>query len=406
MNSAVNKPNLALTFIFITILLDVIGLGIIIPVTPRLIEELTGGSISDAAKYGGWLMFAYAIMQFAFSSLIGSLSDTYGRRPILLISLFGLGIDYIFQAMSPTIVWLFVGRIIAGISGASYSTATAYISDISSPEKKAQNFGLVGAAFGIGFVIGPVIGGVCANWGSRMPFIVAAILTLINFAFGYFILPESLDKTNRRPFNINKANPFGSFKALQKYPLVAGLILAEFFIYLASKAVESNWTYFTKFMFNWNETTIGLSLGFVGVLIALVQGWLIRIIIPKIGEKRSVFIGFSIEVISLILFSLAFKEWMMFAILVPYAFGGIAGPALQSLVSNQVPNNEQGELQGLVNTVQSITYIIGPLMMNGLFYYFTYKNAPVQIPGAPFILGGILALVGLIISFSVLRKKI
>lgn len=404
MSTIEKKPDLALTFIFITILLDVIGLGIIIPVTPQLIKELTGGSISDAANYGGWLMFAYAVMQFAFSSLIGSLSDTFGRRPILLISLFGLGVDYIFQAMSPSITWLFIGRIIAGGCGASYSTATAYISDVSTPEKKAQNFGLVGAAFGIGFIIGPVIGGICANWGSRMPFYIAAILTLVNFLFGYFILPESLAKNNRRPFELKKSNPFGSFKALQKYPLVAGLIMAEFFIYLASKAVESNWTYFTKYRFDWSEATIGLSLGFVGVLIALVQGWLIRIIIPKIGEAKSVFIGFSLEVISLTLFAFATQQWMMFAILIPYSFGGIAGPALQSLVSNQVPNNEQGELQGLVNTVQSVTYIIGPLMMNGLFYHFTNVNASYIIPGAPFILGGLLALIGLIISWRVLKK--
>lgn len=384
------KRNSALTFIFITILIDVIGIGIIIPVIPKLIEELTGSGLSEASKYGGWLMFAYAVMQFIFSPIIGGLSDRYGRRPLLLFSLLGLGIDYIFMAFAPTIFWLFIGRIIAGIAGASFTTATAYIADISEPEKRAQNFGLVGAAFGLGFIIGPVFGGISAQWGSKVPFIAAAVLTLINVVYGYFVLPESLLKENRRKFEWSRANPIGSLMHLRKYPVVSGLVSCFTLIYIAAHSVQSNWAYYTMLKFNWNEAWVGYSLGFVGLLVGIVQGGLIRIIIPKIGQNNSVYLGLTLYSIGLLLFGVATTSWMMFAFLIPYSLGGICGPALQGIISSEVPPTEQGELQGALTSLMSVTSIIGPLLMNNLFAYFTSPSAPIYFPGAPFILGFIL----------------
>ena len=386
------KRNAALGFIFITILVDVIGLGIIIPVVPKLIENLTGESISEASRYGGWLVFSFAIMQFIFSPILGGLSDRFGRRPVLLLSLLGLGLDYILHAYAPSIVWLFVGRLLAGVMGASITTATAYIADISTPEKRAQNFGLIGAAFGLGFIIGPVIGGVCSKWGPSVPFLVAAGLTLINVLYGYFVLPESLLKENQRKFEWKRANPIGSLKHLKKYPVVSGLVASLVLIYIASHAVQSNWSYYTIFKFNWDAEMVGYSLAAVGVLVSLVQGFLIRIINPKLGVNKSIYLGIALYSIGLILFGIAWQSWMMFAFLLPYCLGGIAGPALQGLISNQVPNTEQGELQGALTSLISLTSIIGPLIMTNLFAYATAKNSMFYLPGAPFYLAAALML--------------
>jgi DHA1 family tetracycline resistance protein-like MFS transporter len=386
------KRNAALGFIFITILVDVIGLGIIIPVVPKLIENLTGESISEASRYGGWLVFSFAIMQFIFSPILGGLSDRFGRRPVLLLSLLGLGLDYILHAYAPSIVWLFIGRLIAGIMGASITTATAYIADISTPEKRAQNFGLIGAAFGLGFIIGPVIGGVCSKWGPSVPFLVAAGLTLLNVLYGFFVLPESLLKENQRKFEWKRANPIGSLKHLKKYPVVSGLVASLVLIYIASHAVQSNWSYYTIFKFNWDAEMVGYSLAAVGVLVSLVQGFLIRIINPKLGVNKSIYLGIALYSIGLVLFGIAWQGWMMFAFLVPYCLGGIAGPALQGLISNQVPATEQGELQGALTSLISLTSIIGPLIMTNLFAYATAKNSLFYMPGAPFYLAAALML--------------
>jgi DHA1 family tetracycline resistance protein-like MFS transporter len=393
-----NNSAPALGFIFVTILIDVIGLGIIIPVFPSLISDLTGQGLSGASRYGGWLIFAYAFMQFIFAPILGSFSDKYGRRPVLLLSLLGLGLDYIFHALAPTIAWLFVGRIIAGMSGASFTTATAYIADISSPEKKSQNFGLVGAAFGLGFIIGPVIGGLASQWGIRAPFLVAAGLSLINAAFGLFVLPESLTKTNRRQFQWQRANPVGSLMHLKRYPIISGLIVSIFLAHLASHAVHSTWTFYTMFKFEWNETIVGYSLGAVGLLVAIVQGGLIRIVIPKLGHKNAVYAGFTLWILGLSFFAFASEGWMMFAFLVPYCLGGIAGPAVQGIISNQVPASEQGELQGALTSLISITSIIGPLLMTNLFAHFSQTTTTMYFPGAPFLVGSMLLLVSLVFS--------
>jgi DHA1 family tetracycline resistance protein-like MFS transporter len=391
----------AVGFIFITLLLDVIGLGIIIPVIPALIQELTGGSISEASRYGGWLIASYALVQFLCAPIVGALSDKYGRRPILLLSLLGFGLDYLVLAVAPTIGWLFLARIIAGVFGASFTTGAAYIADVSSAEKRAQNFGLLGAAFGLGFIIGPVTGGLLGEIGPRVPFYAAALVTFLNLTYGYFILPESLHKENRREFEWSRANPLGALFALKRYPSVAGLIGALTFIYLASHAIQGTWTYFSMEKFNWSESMVGYSLGLVGIMSALVQGLLIRIIIPKIGEYNTMITGIIFNICGCLFFSMANEGWMLLCFIIPYSLGGIAGPAIQGILSNQIPDNEQGQLQGALTSMMAATGIIGPLMMTSIFAYFTAENAPIYFPGAPFVTGAVLVAICL---FLILRK--
>ncbi len=398
------KREAALGFIFITLLIDITGFGIVIPVFPKLIQHLIHGDLSQASRYSGWLLAIYSIMQFIFSPVIGNLSDKYGRRPVLLASLLGFSIDYVFLAFAPNIWWLFVGRIIAGITGASFTTASAYIADVSTPEKRAQNFGIIGAAFGLGFIIGPVLGGVLGAYSTKLPFLTAAGLAILNAIYGYFILPESLSKENRRPFDWKRANPVGSLMQLKKHSEVSGLVASLILIYIAGHAVQSTWTYFTMERFNWGEKTVGYSLGLVGLLSGLVQGLLIRATLPKLGMKKSIAIGLLLYSIGLFLFAFANQSWMMFAILVPYCLGGIAGPALQGLISNQIPPNEQGELQGGLTSLMSVTSIIGPPLMTTLFAWFTSKNAPVAFPGAPFLAGGILMLLSTLLAIRSFRK--
>ena len=400
-----SKKQAAVGFIFITVLLDVIGWGIIIPVIPNLIKELINGDISEAAKYGGWLTFAYAITQFIFAPVIGNLSDKYGRRPVLLISLFAFSLDFLLLAFAPTITWLFIGRILSGITGASFTTASAYIADVSTHENRAKNFGLMGAAFGLGFIIGPVLGGLLGQFGTRIPFIAAAILCMLNFLYGYFILPESLDKDKRRPFELKRANPIGAFLHLKKYPNLIGLVLAIFVLYVGSHAVQSNWNYFTMYQFNWTEKMVGISLGVIGLLVGIVQGGLIRWINPKIGNVKSIYFGLALYTIGMFLFAFATESWMMFVFLIPYCLGGIAGPALQAVVSEQVPPSEQGEIQGTLTSLMSASSIVGPPMMASVFYYFTHDEAPFLFPGAPFILGGILMLISTILAYRTLKKN-
>lgn len=386
------KSKYALNFIFLTLLIDITGLGIIIPVMPKLIGQLTGEGLSVASEYGGWLTFAYAFMQFIFAPILGNLSDKYGRRPVLLLSLLGFGIDYLFLAFAPSIFWLFIGRIIAGIAGASITTASAYIADVTSPEKRAQNFGLIGAAFGLGFIIGPVLGGFLGQYGARIPFLAAACLALLNFTYGYFVLPESLAKENRRPFEFKKANALASILRLKRYPKVLGLAASLILVYLAGYAIQSVWTYYNMYKFGWNEALVGYSLGFVGIMVAIVQGGLIRVIIPKLGQERSLYVGLALYSFGYLLFAFASSSWMMFAFIIPYSLGGIAGPSLQGIMTSQVPANEQGELQGTLTSLMSLTAIFGPLLMTHLFAAFTGKQAYFEFPGVPFLVGSVLLL--------------
>ncbi|MEO7214349.1 TCR/Tet family MFS transporter [Mucilaginibacter sp.] len=400
------KKQAALSFIFITLLIDVIGLAIIIPVFPKLIEKLIHGNISEASRISGLLLVAYAVMQFLCSPLIGNLSDKYGRRPVLLFSLLGFGIDYLFLAFAPTIGWLFLGRIIAGITGASFTTASAYIADVSTPEKRAQNFGMIGVAFGLGFIIGPFIGGVLGKMDTHYPFYAAAALALLNAAYGFFILPESLDKEHRREFDIKRANPLGSLKQLRKYPAVINLAVCLFVIYFAAHAVQSVWTYYTIEKFKWTIDIVGYSLAFIGLSIAIVQGGLIRVIIPKLGQNRSIWVGLVLYAIGMLLFGLANQSWMMFAFMVPYAMGGIAGPALQGVMSSEVPKNEQGELQGGLTSIMSLSSIFGPWFMTYVFYYFTKPGAPVYLPGAPYFIASALMLLSALLAIRSFKKEV
>jgi MFS transporter, DHA1 family, tetracycline resistance protein len=395
----------ALGFIFVTLLIDVTGFGIIIPVIPSLLSGMLGSTISEASPWGGWLIASFAAMQFLFSPLMGNLSDRYGRRPILLLSLFGFGVDYLLTAFAPTIGWLFLGRIVAGIMGASFTTAGAYIADISPPEKRAQNFGIIGAAFGLGFILGPALGGFLAKYGVKAPFFAAAGLTLLNWLYGYFVLPESLPLDRRRAFDWKRANPIGSLQFLLRYKIILGMVASLILLYIAAHAIQSNWGYYTMFRFDWDESMVGYSLAFVGLLIAIVQGLLIRIIIPKLGQVRSVYVGLAVYALGFLLFGLATEGWMMFVFLVPYCLGGIAGPALQGIMSTQVPPNEQGELQGALTSLMSLTSAFGPPIMTYIFYTFTKPDAFTYMPGAVMFTAALLTIISAFLARLSLKKN-
>ena len=395
----------AINFIFITLLIDVMGWGLIIPVMPDLISQLKNIPVNEASPYGAWLLSAYAVTQFLFAPVIGNLSDKYGRRPVLLFSLIGFGIDYLFLSLAPTYGWLFIGRIIAGITGASFTTASAYIADVSTAETRAKNFGMIGAAFGLGFIIGPALGGLIAGWGIRAPFYAAAVLCLLNTLYGYFVLPESLSEEHRREFHWKRASPFGSLLLFKKYPFIGRLAISFFLIYMAAQSVQANWNFFTIYRFQWSEKMVGLSLAVVGLLVGLVQAGLTRVINPRLGNERSIYLGLLLYSLGLAMFAFATEGWMMFAFLIPYCLGGIAGPSLQSVLAGHVPPNEQGELQGALTSLMSLTTILGPLLMNNLFKFFTTGKDHIHFPGAPFLLGAIFMVSSIIVAWMTLRSE-
>jgi DHA1 family tetracycline resistance protein-like MFS transporter len=395
----------AIGFIFVTLLIDIMGWGLIIPVMADLIAELKHIPVNEASTYGAFLLSVFAIMQFLFAPVIGNLSDRYGRRPVLLLSLLGFGFDYIILALAPSYNWLFLGRIIAGMTGASFTTASAYIADVSTPENRAKNFGLIGAAFGLGFVLGPALGALLATWGIRAPFYAAAVLCLLNCIYGYFLLPESLDKQHRRPFQWKRANPFGSLRFLTSHPEIGELAFCFFLIYLGAQSVQGNWNFFTIYRFHWSESMVGISLAVVGVLVGGVQAGLTRVINPKIGNEKSIYLGLSLYTIGLVLFAFATQGWMMFVFLVPYCLGGICGPSLQAVISGHVPLNQQGELQGALTSLMSVTTILGPLIMNSSFAYFTSDKAPFYLPGIHFLLGAVFMLISVYLTHRVLSRE-
>lgn len=395
----------AIGFIFITMLIDVIGFGIIIPVLPQLLADMKNIGINEASKYGGYLLFAFATAQFVFSPVMGSLSDQYGRRPVLLISLFGFGIDYLILAFAPDYSWFLVGRILAGITGASFTTAAAYIADISTAENRSKNFGMIGAAFGLGFVLGPALGGVLGDYDVKLPFYAAAGLSFTNFLYGYFVLPESLAVENRRKFDWKRANPIGSLRQIGRYKQLRYLLLAYICLGLGSHAVQSTWNYFTMYRFGWSESMVGYSLAMVGVLVAIVQAGLAQKAASTFGLEKSIVIGFALYTLGMFLFAFAGTTWMMFVFLIPYSFGGIAMPNLQAYMVSNVEPNQQGELQGGLTSLMSFTTIFGPLMMTGIFYFFTTDKAPFVFPGAAFFMGGLLMAASLMISFRVFLPR-
>lgn len=399
------KKDYALVFIFITILIDIIGIGIVAPVLPTLILKLSDGNLSTTTQYIGWFISIYALMQFIFAPILGNLSDRFGRRPVLLWSLLGLGIDYLILAFAPSLMWLFVGRIITGIMGSSMTTATAYVSDISTPEKKSQNFGMISAVAGLGLIIGPVIGGVLGQYGERLPFYAASALSLLNFMYGVFVLPESLKKSNRRPFSWKTANPVGAMKSLTKEILAPSLIIAFVFIALAGHAMQSTWNVYGMKKFDWKADMIGYSLGFFGVLMVISQGLFIGLFINKLGQKKAIMVCLFIYCVSLLLFGIVNKSWMAFAVMIPYALGGMASPILLSLISSKVSDNKQGLLQGGLSSIGSVAAVFGPLLMTNVFAYFTSDQTSVSFSGAPFILASFLAAIGCWCVYLAIKSK-
>lgn len=392
-------------FILIAVLIDTIGFGIIAPVTPELIMELTGETLSEAALYGGWLMFLYAITQFFAAPILGNLSDRFGRRPVLITSLLALGLDYLLMALAPDLTWLFVGRAIAGIAGATFATANAYIADVSDATERAQNFGLLGSAWGLGFILGPMIGGVLGEYGSRVPFFAASALACANVLYGFFVLPESLPQASRRPFRLERANPIGALSQMRRYPGVLLLFGALVLYQIAHDANPSVWTYYTMLKFDWTERDVGFSMGVVGISITIVQGLLIRVVIPKIGDRGTVLLGLLIMAVGYLGFSLATQGWMMLVFIIPFALGGLAMPALRSILSNRVDDDAQGELQGAMSSLMSLTAIIAPVFLTQLFGYFTSAQAPIYFPGAPFLMAAMLTIGSAVVVASILSSR-
>lgn len=399
-----NSIQPAVYFILVTAILDSMSIGIIIPVFPGLIMNMEHCNESEAAIIGGWLMFSFAAMQFLASPVMGALSDRFGRRPVLLLSLLGFGIDFLLLAFAPNLGWLFLGRVLAGLMGASYTTASAYISDITTPENRSKYFGMLGAAFGVGFIIGPGLGGLLSGWGLRAPFFACAIISLLNLLYGLFVLPESLPKERRRSFEWKRANPLGAILQISKYRVVLPLLLSFFLLYLAAQAVMTNWQYYSMLKFGWNEKEVGFSIMMVGVLVAIVQGGLVRVVNSKIGNKGAVLIGLGLY--SLGLFSFAFAPSGLFMLLasIPYCIGGINGPAMQAIMSASAPSNAQGELQGVITSTISVTAIIGPPMMAGIFAYYTSGDA-IYFPGAAFFLAGIFVCFAWMIAYKTLHHE-
>ena len=394
----------ALTFIVLVVLIDAISFGIILPVMPQLIISLTDVSLSEASRIGGYLMFTYAAVQFFAAPVLGNLGDRFGRRPVLLFSLAALSIDYLLMANAPTLLWLFIARLIAGISSSTFSLAYAYVTDITPEEKRAQRFGMIGAAFGGGFIFGPVIGGFLGEYGERIPFFAAAGLGLINVLYGVFVLGESLSKENRRPFELRRANPVGAMMQVRKYPIVVGLAVAYFLYMIGHMSLPSTWTYYTMEKFDWSESQIGLSLGFAGVFMILVQAGLIRWAIPKFGAFYSGIIGLVAIIIGFCGYAFATTGWQLYPWLALASISGFVTPAFQAIMTSQIPANAQGELQGALSSVNSLTSIIGPLLMTQLFAMFTGSAAPFYFPGVSFFGAAVLSALSMLIFVAVVSR--
>jgi len=396
----------AIYIIFATVLIDTIGFGIIIPVMPDLLMELTGKDLAGASVYSGALFFSFALAQFFCAPVLGNLSDRFGRRPVILGSLFAFGLDYLVMGSSNWIGWLFVGRVVAGIAGAAYTPAYAYIADISPPEKRAQNFGLIGAAFGAGFIIGPAIGGLLGSLGPRAPFFVAGGMALLNFACGWFLLPETLAPSARRPFQWSRANPLGTLMQLRKYPVVLGLLAVTFLWQLAMQVYPSTWSFFTMLRFGWSEAAVGYSLAFVGVIMVITQGGLTRILIPRVGgERPAAIIGMLAGGASFLGYALATDGWMMYVWMLSWLLAGLAYPSLNALLSRQVPPSAQGELQGGVASLYSLTSIVGPPMLTQALAHFSSPRAPIYFPGAAFLTAAMLAFASVLLLSRATRAS-
>lgn len=406
--TSVRSTKPAVGFIFITLLLDVLGFGLLIPVAPSLIRSLlhggAGGTDAEAAPYVGALMSTFYAMSFLFAPLLGVLSDRFGRRPVILVALLGSGLDYFAMALAPTLPWLFATRVVNGLSGASFTVASAYVADVTTPQKRAAAFGMIGAAFGLGFVIGPVLGGILGQIDLRLPFYVAGGLTIVNWMYGYFVLPESLPVERRASIKVSRCNPVGAYAHLADYPLVLGLSISLFLLNLAQFVLHATWALYTEHRYHWEKWEIGMSLFAVGIMAAVVQGGLARRLIPRLGEPRSLLIGIGIGTLAYFGYGLATQGWMIYAIVVVASLGGIAQPACQAIITAQVGPSQQGTIQGAMTSMQSLAGIVGPLMGAQVFAYFISDKVQVYLPGASFYLSGVFAAAGLGIAAYVMKR--
>lgn len=394
------SQSVKLAVLFAVLVIDVFGIGLMLPVIPGLVRELTGGDVSSAASAYGWLIALYSLMQFLFGPAMGALSDRFGRRPILLMSTLGLGIDYLLLAVAPSLWVIVVARIIGGIMGASIATASAYIADITPPERRAQSFGLIGVAFGIGFITGPLVGGLLGEFGSRVPFYAASAVSFVAFIFAWFILPESLARENRRPFKLSEANPIGMFAVIGKYRMVMTLIVVFVLTQLAERLLESTWVLFTGYQFGWTAAQVGISFAWVGVLFVITQGVLVRAVVPRLGEWNTVILGLAVAFVCMTSLAFVTQWWALYALTVPYVLGwGLTGPAAQAVVTRIVPANEQGILQGAISSVATATGVVAPPIGGSLFGYFITDAAPIHLPGVAFLLGGLMFLGALVYAW-------
>lgn len=398
------RPKPAIIFIFVTLFLDVFGIGLIIPVLPKLVEHLKGGDLQTAAHAVGWLGALYALMQFFFSPVMGHLSDRFGRRPVILASLFGSGINYLLLAWAPTIGWLYLARIVSGVTAANFSAASAYIADVTLPEKRAAGFGMIGAAFGLGLIAGPAIGGLLGDYGLRMPFLMAAGITLLNWLYGAFVLPESLAAENRRPFKWASAHPFKAVAALGRWPLVLGLSASHFLSMITGNVYQCLWVFYTASRYGWKSTQVGLSLALIGVMAAIVQGGLAGRILKVIGERRGVHVGLLATAVTMGCYGAASEGGMIYFIIVAGSLAGIASPATQSIISQEVPADEQGAVQGALNSISSVARIIAPLMWTSLFSWAIAPERGTRMPGLPFFGAGLVSLAAAALAWRAFHK--
>jgi DHA1 family tetracycline resistance protein-like MFS transporter len=398
------KASIAL--VLAVVYVDMLGIGLAFPILPRLVQQFEHGDVSRAAWIYGLLAAAYALMQFILAPMLGALSDRFGRRPVLLLSLLGMGLNYAVLAAAPSLAWLAAGRIVAGAMGASYSTASAYLADITPPEKRAQSFGLIGAAFGFGFITGPALGGLLGDIDLRLPFVVASVLSFANLAFGYFILPESLAPENRKDFSLARANPVGALGTIGRYPAIAGLLIVFVLATFANKVAETTWVLFATYKFHWSAASVGLSLAMVGVMFVIGQGGLVRIVVPRLGERRSILLGLFVSAVVVVLYGSVPRGWMVYPVMVLALFSWtIAQPASMGVMSRTLPADEQGLLQGGIASINSLAAVVGPPVWTSIFAYFVGPAAPVIVPGAAFDGAALVFLIAFVVAARTLPAE-
>ena len=395
----------AAAFIFVTILLDMFALGLILPILPKLVESFVDNDTATAARIFGLFGTAWAVMQFIFSPVLGALSDRFGRRPVVLLSNFGLALDYVLMALAPSLTWLFIGRVISGITSASISTAFAYIADVTPPERRAAVFGKIGAAFGAGFILGPAVGGLLGDMDPRLPFWVAAGLSFANAVYGWLILPESLPPERRSPFRWKSANPLGALRLLRSNRVLAGLSLANFFGQVAHVSLPSTFVLYAAYRYGWDTKTVGLTLALVGIGAMVVQGAAVGPIVKRLGERRALLLGMGCGALGFFIYGAAPTGPLFWLGIPVMSLWGIAGAAFQAMTTQLVAPDQQGQLQGATNSVQSVSQLIGPFLFTLTFAYFISEQAPVKLPGAAFLLAAALEVLALLIAWRTLARK-